>query len=511
MNSIPGRWWLTAVVVIVTAILLSPFYWVLVGSFMTPAELFGVNQTFWPRHFVVENWSKALERLWPHVQNSLMVSTATSIGTLLITAPAAYGLVWKKPIGRNALSSFMLVTQMLPGIVFVIPLFIVFSKINLVNTLFGLILADMTFTVPVRADHALGLHEGTALRAGRGGLVDGAGPFRAFLSVVLPITLPGLVTVGIFSFLMPWGDLLFALSLITESSLQPLTLELYKAFGQYGIDWGFLLARKRSHRDSGSHLRNSWPAVSSWQASPAARSSDDVSRNEDHPKEAGSRSLTLLVHSPFVIFCLVLLLYPVVYSLALSFREATVETFVSGEMPFNGLTQYQAALADPIFWRALINTLLFAFFSILFQFTIGFLLALLFQANFPLKNFCLAALLIPWVSPVLTAANIFKGLFNEVGPINRLFQLIGLGPFPWLSDPDYALPATIVANIWIGFPFNFILLYAGMRSIPEDVYEAAKIDGASFLEARRLHHLAAAKTRLGGRAHAGHHLYGQGF
>ena len=185
---------------------------------------------------------------------------------------------------------------------------------------------------------------------------------------------------------------------------------------------------------------------------------------------------------PFVIFCLILLLYPVVYSLALSFRDATVETFVSGEMPFNGLTQYQAALADPIFWKALINTLLFAFFSILFQFTIGFLLALLFQANFPFKNFCLAALLIPWVSPVLTAANIFKGLFNEVGPINRIGQLIGLGPFPWLSDPDYALPATIVTNIWIGFPFNFILLYAGMRSIPEDVYEAAKIDGASFWE-----------------------------
>ena len=183
---------------------------------------------------------------------------------------------------------------------------------------------------------------------------------------------------------------------------------------------------------------------------------------------------------PFVIFCLVLLLYPVVYSLALSFRQATVETFVSGEMPFNGLTQYQAALSDPIFWRALVNTILFAFFSILFQFSIGFLLALLFQTEFPLKNFCLALLLIPWVSPVLTASNIFKGLFNEAGPINRLCHLVGLGPFPWLADPGYAFPATIVANIWIGFPFNFILLYAGMRSIPADIYEAAKIDGATF-------------------------------
>jgi multiple sugar transport system permease protein len=183
---------------------------------------------------------------------------------------------------------------------------------------------------------------------------------------------------------------------------------------------------------------------------------------------------------PFFIFCLILLLYPVAYSLALSFRQATVETFVSGDMPFNGLTQYQAALADPIFWRALLNTILFAFFSILFQFTIGFLLGLLFQADFPLKNFCLALLLIPWVSPVLTAANIFKGLFNEAGPVNRICHLVGLGPFPWLADPGYAFPATIVANIWIGFPFNFVLLYAGMRSIPADIYEAAKIDGATF-------------------------------
>jgi len=182
---------------------------------------------------------------------------------------------------------------------------------------------------------------------------------------------------------------------------------------------------------------------------------------------------------PFFLFCLLLMLYPVVYSLTLSFREATVDTFVSGDMPFNGLTQYQAAVVDPVFWRAVVNTVLFAFFSILFQFTIGFVLALLFQLNFPLKDFCLAVLLIPWVLPVLTAANIFKGLFNDVGPINQIMHLVGLGPFPWLADPSYAFPATIVANIWIGFPFNFILLYAGMRSIPVEVYEAAKIDGAN--------------------------------
>ena len=211
------------------------------------------------------------------------------------------------------------------------------------------------------------------------------------------------------------------------------------------------------------------------EVSPAA-----ADRSRRTPRKARFDTSPYLFILPFVIFCLALLLYPVVYSLTLSIRDSTVETFVSGDMPFNGFTQYQAALADPVFWRALINTVLFAFFSILFQLSIGFLLALLFQVDFPLKNFCLALLLIPWVSPVLTAANIFKGLFNEIGPVNQILHLVGVGSFPWLADPIYAFPATIVANIWIGFPFNFILLYAGMRSIPIEVYEAAKIDGARF-------------------------------
>src|SRR5689334_17329694 len=111
MNSFEAlpRWWITAAAVIITAILLSPFYWVLLGSFMTPTELFATHMRLFPTHWAVENWSDALNRLWPHVRNSFVVSTAAAVGTLLITAPAAYGLVCLKPRGRQALSSFMLV------------------------------------------------------------------------------------------------------------------------------------------------------------------------------------------------------------------------------------------------------------------------------------------------------------------------------------------------------------------------------------------------------------------
>jgi multiple sugar transport system permease protein len=235
------RWWTTAAALIVSAVLLSPFYWVLVGSFMTPAELFGGHMSLWPKHFAFENWSVAWSRLWPHIQNSLLVSAAASVGTLVITAPAAYGFVWRKPRGRQTFFAFTLMTQMLPAIVFVIPLFIVFTKINIVNTLFGLTLADMTFTIPFALIMLSAYMKDLPYELVEAALVDGAGQLRAFLMIVLPMTLPGLITVGVFSFLIPWGDLIFALSLITDSSLQPLTLELYKAFGQYGVDWGFLL------------------------------------------------------------------------------------------------------------------------------------------------------------------------------------------------------------------------------------------------------------------------------
>jgi multiple sugar transport system permease protein len=237
----PSRWWITVAAVVITAILLSPFYWVLVGSFMTPAELFGGHMSLWPKHFAIENWADALRRLWPHVVNSLIVSTAAAVGTLLITAPAAYGMAWLKPRGGKALFSFMLVTQMLPAVVFVVPLFIVFSKINLVNTRFGLVLADMTFTTPFALIMLSAYMKDLPYELVEAAMVDGASQLRAFFMVVLPMTLPGLVTVGVFSFLIPWGDLIYALTLITEGGLQPLTLELYKAVGQYGIDWGFLL------------------------------------------------------------------------------------------------------------------------------------------------------------------------------------------------------------------------------------------------------------------------------
>jgi multiple sugar transport system permease protein len=236
-----GRWRITLLAFAITAVLLSPLYWVLMGSFMTQRELFSPGLHLWPRQVAWQNWPNALFRLWPHVRSSIIVGGCTSAITLLIAAPAAYSMVWLKPKGKGILFSFMLTSQMLPAIVFVIPLFILFSRIDLVNTFWGLILADSTFTVPFALIMLRAYMRDFPYELVEAALVDGAGQLRAFLMVVLPVILPGLVTVGIFGFLLPWGDLIFALSLITDTSVQPLTVELYKALGQYGIDWSFLL------------------------------------------------------------------------------------------------------------------------------------------------------------------------------------------------------------------------------------------------------------------------------
>jgi multiple sugar transport system permease protein len=240
--AIRSPWLYTVVGVIFTVILLSPLYWVLSGSLMTQRELFSPHFSLWPRELVYENWTNAVVRLWPHLATSAIVSVCTSALTLLVTAPAAYAIVWLKVRGRGAILSFMLTSQMLPAIVFVIPLFVVFSRMNIVNTLPGLILGDMTFTVPFALVMLGAYLREFPYQLVEAALVDGAGQWRAFFSIVLPVTITGMITVAIFSFLMPWGDLIFALSLITESGLQPLTLELYKARGALGIDWSFLLA-----------------------------------------------------------------------------------------------------------------------------------------------------------------------------------------------------------------------------------------------------------------------------
>ena len=176
------------------------------------------------------------------------------------------------------------------------------------------------------------------------------------------------------------------------------------------------------------------------------------------------------------------MLYPVYTNLRMSLHDVNVRTFLSGDAPFVGLANYRTLLADPVFHKALGLSLLFTGGSLLVQFTLGFALALFFNRPFPGNGTLRALLLLAWLLPTVVSGSLFRWMLDgDYGVIN--FALLRLGLIDqsryWLIETDTALLGTILANIWVGIPFNMTLLLAGLQGIPGTLYEAASVDGAT--------------------------------
>ena len=184
--------------------------------------------------------------------------------------------------------------------------------------------------------------------------------------------------------------------------------------------------------------------------------------------------------APVVIYLLVFYAYPLGRNIELSVRDYTVRSFVDGTAPFVGLDNYVAIFTNPTFGPALLNTALFVLVSIAFQFTIGLALAVFFFRHFPLSGVLRALFLVPWLLPLLVSASAWSWMMNsDSGVINAFLEAVGIGQINWLTSPNWSLVAVLIANIWIGIPFNLVILYSGLQAIPGDVYEAASLDGAN--------------------------------
>jgi multiple sugar transport system permease protein len=127
-----------------------------------------------------------------------------------------------------------------------------------------------------------------------------------------------------------------------------------------------------------------------------------------------------------------------------------------------------------------VNTFLFTFGSIVFQFAIGMALAVFFYRRFPLSGTLRALFLVPWLLPLLVSASIWSWMLNsESGVVNAGLEALGLHQINWLTSPQWSLISVLIANIWIGIPFNLVIIYSGLQNIPTDIYEAASLDGAN--------------------------------
>lgn len=188
---------------------------------------------------------------------------------------------------------------------------------------------------------------------------------------------------------------------------------------------------------------------------------------------------------PALIYMLLLVGYPIVYNIILSFQDVTVETLNAPVKDFVGFKNYIALFNDEVLLHSIYNSLLFTVACLIFQFIIGFALALLFNKKFALAKPIRGLLMIPWMIPITVTALIFKFMFSSnVGIINQMLLFFNFinAPIDWLTSPQTAMFALVFTNIWIGIPFNMILLSTGLITIPPALYESASIDGAGPLQ-----------------------------
>ncbi|GAA4726718.1 sugar ABC transporter permease [Isoptericola chiayiensis] len=211
----------------------------------------------------------------------------------------------------------------------------------------------------------------------------------------------------------------------------------------------------------------------------APPSSPPPTRRRARRRELTAQWLFLV---PAIAYVLIFFGYPIVKNLVMGFQDYSVRTFVTGEAPWVGLANYAEVVSSGIFRTTVVNTALFTLGSIAGQFVIGLLFALFFKRRFPLNNVLRSLLLLPWLLPMIAGSAVWRWILDQDGGIlNETLQGIGLidDPIRWLTSPDIALVAVILVNVWVGIPFNMTLLYSGLQNIPDELYEAGALDGAT--------------------------------
>jgi multiple sugar transport system permease protein len=194
----------------------------------------------------------------------------------------------------------------------------------------------------------------------------------------------------------------------------------------------------------------------------------------------------LLLPSALLITAIVL--FPTVYGFQLSFTEMRLNR-MQGNGVFVGLKHYQRMIADPVFWLSLRNTAVWVTFSIIIEFGVGLIAALALNRNLPGTKVFAVLILVPYFLPNVVAGNMWGLMLDSrVGVVNDLLVMLGaLESYKaWFADPNTAMAAAIFVEAWHSFPFFTLLIMAGLKGIPSDLYKAADIDGAGAFAQLRL-------------------------
>jgi ABC-type glycerol-3-phosphate transport system permease component len=230
--------------IFVSLLIAFPVYWMLVTSILPLGDIFADPPRIVPTSFDFSAYTEAFERgtTFGWIWHSFIVSAGVVVLNLLLSVPAAYSMARFKITFNGVLILAVLSTQLIPAVIFVVPLFEIFRVAGLIDTFLALILADSIITLPISTWILMGFFEGVPKEIEEVALVDGCTRYGVFFRIALPIVRPAMVTVAILIFYEAWNEYLFARTLITKQSLWVGTVGLGSFLGQFQLDWRGIMA-----------------------------------------------------------------------------------------------------------------------------------------------------------------------------------------------------------------------------------------------------------------------------
>ena len=241
MNTVRRTWWKTVLGVVFVVIMLFPVYWMVNVSLTPRTDIRDGN--LYPKNLTFDHYQIVLHDQLPFLATSLVVGLGTVALTLVIAAPSAFALSKLYVPGRRTLNFLLIVAQMIPAVVMALGFYTIYSRLDILDTVPGLILADSTIAVPFAVLLFTAFMLGIPQELMQAAQIDGASHWRSFISVVMPVSRNSAVTVALFTFLWAWSDFLFASTLNRGGgSLRPITMGIYDYIGSQNQEWGPMMA-----------------------------------------------------------------------------------------------------------------------------------------------------------------------------------------------------------------------------------------------------------------------------
>ncbi len=225
------------------AVILLPFFWMLSVSLKPADEPFAIPAKLWPDNPTFENYITAFRPEFEiYFVNSIIVSLSTVLITVTLALLAAYSFTRSQARMILVLMSLVIIAQMFPASAIIIPIYKMMRSADLLNTYTSLILAYVTMTLPIAIWMLRGFLARLPTELDEAAAVDGCGPFRTFVFIILPLCRPGIIATSVFVLIVTWQEFLFALSFTSTKEMRTLPVGMNDFIGQYGIRYGELMA-----------------------------------------------------------------------------------------------------------------------------------------------------------------------------------------------------------------------------------------------------------------------------